>query len=247
MARRSRSNPLALAILCLLQERERHPYDLVATLKNRHKHESIRLNYGSLYSVVDRLEADGLIEAVRSEQDGNRPPRTVYGLTESGKDELVDWLSTLLSTPRREYTHFTAALSLLPSLPPADAVALLRTRLAAIERQLAEDEAGEEFAGRELGLPRLFLIEAHYEHALRRTERDFVAALIDDIEHKDMEGIGLWTHFHESGFSVPPNALPPTNGVWRELDESVRERTGNRPGDDRFRGASSTQPLATPT
>ena len=56
MVRRPRSNPLALAILTVLQERPRHPYDVAATLKVRKKHESIKLNYGSLYNVVEALE-----------------------------------------------------------------------------------------------------------------------------------------------------------------------------------------------
>ncbi|MCU1371244.1 MAG: hypothetical protein JWO77_2438, partial [Ilumatobacteraceae bacterium] len=40
MARRGRSNPLALAILCVLREQQRHPYEVAATLKTRKKHES---------------------------------------------------------------------------------------------------------------------------------------------------------------------------------------------------------------
>ena len=42
------SNPLALAVLALLFERPMHPYEMAATLKQRHKGESIKIRYGSL-------------------------------------------------------------------------------------------------------------------------------------------------------------------------------------------------------
>ena len=56
MPTRSRTNPLALAVLACLYERPMHPYEVAQTLRQRAKHESIRLNYGSLYSVVEALD-----------------------------------------------------------------------------------------------------------------------------------------------------------------------------------------------
>jgi DNA-binding PadR family transcriptional regulator len=43
---------------------------------------------GSLYGALHRLEAEGLIEAVRTEQSGNLPARTVYAITAEGHREL---------------------------------------------------------------------------------------------------------------------------------------------------------------
>ena len=57
MTTRNRSNPLALAVLICLYERPMHPYEVATTLRQRGKHESVRLNYGSLYSVVASLES----------------------------------------------------------------------------------------------------------------------------------------------------------------------------------------------
>src|SRR3954453_17888109 len=123
--RRRRSNPLALAILSALYEEPRHPYDIASVLKTRKKHESIRLNYGSLYNVVDQLVADGFIEVRETVREGRRPERTIYAITEAGVLELTDWLSELMASPQKEYLQFEAALSLMPSLPPEDAAELL--------------------------------------------------------------------------------------------------------------------------
>jgi DNA-binding PadR family transcriptional regulator len=43
---------------------------------------------GSLYSALHRLQAEGLIEPVRTEQRGNLPARTVYAITDEGRREL---------------------------------------------------------------------------------------------------------------------------------------------------------------
>jgi DNA-binding PadR family transcriptional regulator len=43
---------------------------------------------GSLYAALHRLQADGLIECVRTEQRGNLPARTVYAITGEGRREL---------------------------------------------------------------------------------------------------------------------------------------------------------------
>jgi DNA-binding PadR family transcriptional regulator len=43
---------------------------------------------GSLYSALHRLQAEGLIEPVRTEQQGNLPARTVYAITSEGRSEL---------------------------------------------------------------------------------------------------------------------------------------------------------------
>jgi DNA-binding PadR family transcriptional regulator len=43
---------------------------------------------GSLYGALHRLAAEGLIEALRTEQAGNLPARTVYAITAEGRREL---------------------------------------------------------------------------------------------------------------------------------------------------------------
>jgi DNA-binding PadR family transcriptional regulator len=44
---------------------------------------------GALYAELRRLDADGLVRAVREEQVGRRPARTVYQVTDEGLLELV--------------------------------------------------------------------------------------------------------------------------------------------------------------
>ncbi len=85
MSKRKVSNPLALAILACLAERPMYPYEITATLRERGKEGSIRLNYGSLYAVIKSLERHGFVAVQQAERNGNRPERTVYAITGPGR------------------------------------------------------------------------------------------------------------------------------------------------------------------
>ena len=214
MARRQRSNPLALAILCVLHEQPRHPYDVAATLKTRKKHESIKLNYGSLYNVVDGLERDGFIEVVETVREGRRPERTIYGITDAGMREMTDWLAELVAIPQKEYTQFEAALSLLPALPPEDAADLLEDRVHAIDVELARYRSEHHVFQVELGLPRLFALEAEYSEALLVAERAYVSDLAAEIRKGSLDGIELWRTWYGPGAVYGELPVP-----WERTDE----------------------------
>jgi DNA-binding PadR family transcriptional regulator len=211
MPARNRSNPLALAVLVCLAEQPRHPYEVATTLRQRHKHESVRLNYGSLYGVVESLERRGLIAAQETRRAGRLPERTVYRLTDAGRIEVHDWLTELLSTPVRDYPAFQAALSFLPALPPEDVVTLLREREAHLETGLAQAAASRDLADK-LGFPRLLWVEAEYEYVLREAELGYVRTLIADIESGTLEGIQWWHDIHAGGDETLPPPLRARGG-----------------------------------
>ncbi len=47
------------------------------------------VNVGALYRELHRMEDEGLVESVGTEQVGRRPTRTVYSITEAGRQNLV--------------------------------------------------------------------------------------------------------------------------------------------------------------
>ena len=197
-ARGSSSNPLALAVLACLHERPMHPYEMAGTLRERGKEHSIKLNYGSLYTVVDNLAKHGLIEAVEARREGRRPERTVYQLTDTGQVKLDAWMSELLSTPVKEYPQFEAALSLMPVLHPDTVLDLLRVRIRTLEKQIGEEQVMLDAAGK-AGLPRLLLIEAEFHLAMRETELSWVRDLAGDLEAGTLEGQDAWRTLTETG------------------------------------------------
>ena len=196
--RRSISNPLALAVLACLHERPMHPYEMASTMRERGKEQSIKLNYGSLYTVVDSLAKNGLIEAMEATREGRRPERTVYRLTEAGRARLDAWMSELLATPVKEYPQFEAALSLLPVLHPDTVLDLLRTRIRLLQREMAQARTMIDIA-HNARLPRLLLIEGEYHVAMREAELSWVQQLADELEAGTLEGQDGWRHVYETG------------------------------------------------
>ena len=197
MSRRKVSNPLALAALACLYERPMHPYEIASTLRERHKDDSIKLNYGSLYSVVEALKNHALITEQETERHGNRPERTVYQITDAGRLELIDWLSELLCRPVKEFTRFEAGLSLVPVLPPKDVIALLEERCRRLLVEIEQYGSLRKLMSSQQ-IPRLFLIESEYRFALREAELKWTRGLIADIASGSLEGMERWVKLHEA-------------------------------------------------
>jgi len=206
MASRNRTNPLALAVLICLYERPMHPYEVATTLRQRNKHESVRLNYGSLYAVVASLERRGLITPLETAREGRLPERTVYELTDAGRVETHDWLTDLIASPVKEYPSFEAALSFLPALPPDDVIGLLRERALRLETEIAQAQASQDVADK-MGLPRLFSVEGQFRIVLLEAEFDFARRLAADIESGALDGADWWRAVHRGGGDPVP--LPP--------------------------------------
>jgi len=190
------SNPLALAVLALLFERPMHPYEMGVILKQRHKEESIKLRYGSLYTVIDLLLRRAFIAARETGRDGRRPERTVYEITPAGRDELRAWMAELIAEPVKEYPQFEAALCLLPVLPPDEVLVLLRQRVERIAENVAALTRHVESIG-DQNFPPLFLVETEYRLALMKAERHFVAELIGRIE-SGWGPLELWRDIHDN-------------------------------------------------
>jgi DNA-binding PadR family transcriptional regulator len=202
--RRKVANLLALSLLTLLMERPRYPYEMAAALRHRGKDQAIKINWGSLYTVVQNLEKYGFIEAVEVAREGRQPERTTYQITDAGRAELMDWLRELLSVPEREYTRFEAALGESAIVGPDGLISLLRQRLETLDEANARYQAEIEAAMAQI--PRLFMIETEYHLALRRAEAEWVRGLLEELTDGTFPGIGAWRRFHETG-EVPDEIL----------------------------------------
>jgi DNA-binding PadR family transcriptional regulator len=173
-----------------------HPYEISTTLRSRGKEQSIKLNYGSLYAVVESLQKHGLIAAQETTREGKRPERTVYAITDAGVEEFEDWLAELLSTPVRDFTSLEAGLSLMPGLPPDEVARLLAERAERLRIELRSLDAM--FAETtELGLPELFLVESRYRRHMLAAELEFVSTLAQDIRTSSFDGTKAWRRMHE--------------------------------------------------
>jgi DNA-binding PadR family transcriptional regulator len=176
--------PIALSVLNLLNERPMHTYEMRARMHERGHDRAFKIRESSVYDTVTRLADRGFIEPVEVNRAGRRPERTVYAITEMGRDELLVWLRELTSEPAADYPAFAAPLMFIYALGRDGAISALRVRAALLEAEISKSEAFRQAVLADLGdFPRIFGIEDEYAQAMRKAElawvRTTVAELVD--------------------------------------------------------------------
>ena len=95
------------------------------------------IKQGSLYGALHRMAAEGVIEPVRTEQEGNMTARTVYAITPVGRDELIAIRDRMLRETRLRPDPVDLALQNSHDMPEAELQGVFEHRRAAIAAELA--------------------------------------------------------------------------------------------------------------
>jgi DNA-binding PadR family transcriptional regulator len=190
-------SPLALSVLELLDEEPMHPYEMATRMRLRHHDEFIRLNFGTLYHTVEVLERNGWIVPVEREKEGRRPERTIYRLSDSGREVLMRTLGEILRRPQKEYPQFAAGLMFMHHLDAATAASHLAERAAGLDQIIAKFKTVlAELL--DAGVARLALIEVEHKIAMLDAERVWVRKLETEIK----DGVLEWKVRMGSGHEV---------------------------------------------
>ena len=218
--RRKVGNLLALSLLSLLAQQPMYPYEMAQTLRARGKDQNFTINWGSLYTVVANLAKYGFIEETGTVREGKQPERTTYQITERGLAELRDWLTELLTVPEDERGGFVTALSEAGILPPDEVIGLLTARLTTLDKaNVSQQDNLTRWIER---LPRLLLIEAEYQLAMRVAQSNWLRGLLTELVEGTISGMDSWRRMHETG------KLPPE---FEELDELAKRGWDETPPD----------------
>jgi DNA-binding PadR family transcriptional regulator len=96
-------------------------------------HRWANIQYGSIYRGLQQLTREGLLVEDGEEREGNRPPRTIYRITEQGQTELRNLLRKAWSEPHLFGDPIDMALRLNMILPKDEVISLLNQRLTTLE------------------------------------------------------------------------------------------------------------------
>jgi DNA-binding PadR family transcriptional regulator len=173
-------NLLGTALLRLLAERPQHPYELRQRMRDEGLDRMIKVTHGALYYAVESLVKAELIAPVEVSRQGRRPERTVYEITDAGRDVVGDRLRELLSTVAPEPTTYGAALAFLSLLPAADAARRLELRAVLLEGELAAARTRHD-ALIEQGVAPVALVEMRHHQAHLRADLELTRSICDDI------------------------------------------------------------------
>ncbi|WP_328760950.1 PadR family transcriptional regulator [Streptomyces sp. NBC_00272] len=176
-----RSSPLALTVLALLHYKPLHPYGVQRLIKDWGKEQVVNVSQrASLYRTIERLNGAGLIAVHETGRDQQYPERTVYEITDAGRETARAWLEETLSAPRQEFPEFPAALSNLLLLTPEEMTDVLERRAGVLAEKLDGLEAAMA-AEAEQGLPRITRLETEYLRAVTAAELAWVRAVVEDL------------------------------------------------------------------
>ena len=101
---------------------------------DQHIHEISDVQLGSIYAALKRLAQDGLVKEQGRTQSGNRPARTMFKITQLGKNHLRSLMTDAFADPRQAERPVDLAVHFSGLLSINEVSDLLEQRVAALER-----------------------------------------------------------------------------------------------------------------
>lgn len=145
-----------LAILSLVVEQPRHGYEIEQVIEEREMRAWSDVGFSSIYYLLRKLEAEGLVASRRQPAPGRGPSRRVYAVTPAGREAWKENVLQALAKPRRSPSDFLLGLANLPHLDPKTVAEALEDHAGDLESRLAHIEQR-----RAIELP--FHVEAMFE------------------------------------------------------------------------------------
>jgi DNA-binding PadR family transcriptional regulator len=162
-----------LLLLGLLRRQEMHGYQLNEFIDNNLAL-CTDLKKPTAYYLLDQMSKDNWISA-ETEQEGNRPQRKVYRLTEAGEAVFQRLLRENLAAYSPVNFPGDIGLAFLDWLTPTESLPLLEAQKAQVVARLAEIKSIPAHAG-SLGL--IFLHQIHHLQA----ELDWLEHVLTEID-----------------------------------------------------------------
>ncbi|GFR38058.1 PadR family transcriptional regulator [Insulibacter thermoxylanivorax] len=123
-----------LLVLGLLMSQSQHGYQINEFI-DRNLGRVSNMKKATAYAILKRLEKEGKVVSTVS-QEGNRPKKQVYTITEQGREAFRTLLRRILTSPEMTVPEGNIGIMFLDYLSLADVVECLNQRLHKIEEKL---------------------------------------------------------------------------------------------------------------
>lgn len=179
---------MKLIVLGILMEGEKHPYEIGQIVKERDMDRYIKFQKGSLYYAVEQLEKQGLLEVAGTVREGKRPDRTVYRITEAGREEFHHLLIKQYGNIDYFYDPIFAALAFSLRGDPAAILGALQKRTQDQEKRVDILQRVYEQHITEVPRVNLYILAAALEQA--RTQLKWMRRLYQDAQDGRLSEVG---------------------------------------------------------
>lgn len=167
---------LQLAALSVLAEEPRHAYDVYRLMLARRDDWTVKVRAGTLYHAIDRMAEQHLVQPIGTDRAGNRPERTVYRITASGREALLDSLRQIFTEYEYEYPALPLGIAELDQFETSEALDLLHARIALVQAELDRFETAIQTV-RAMHLPARHWLELQYQRDAAAFEVEWLSGL----------------------------------------------------------------------
>jgi DNA-binding PadR family transcriptional regulator len=170
-----------LVILGFLRQRPLYGYEIKHIIEE-HMGDWTSIAFGSIYFALRTLAKDGFIEMVGTEQEGGRPSRTVYQITDAGREEFLRLLREVWGDLERQYYAIDIGLAFMEALSIEEIRGYLRARIAQLEGILQHVTAHRAEVLADEDVPRR--VTAVFDHSLVHFEAElsWTRDLLEKVE-----------------------------------------------------------------
>jgi DNA-binding PadR family transcriptional regulator len=174
-----------LVLLGLLHDRPLYGYEIKQIIEE-HMGDWTSIAFGSIYFALDKLAEEGFVKKVGIEQEGNRPSRSVYQITQSGEDEFLRLLRENWQNIEHEYFTIDICLFFLQRLSLAEVNGYLQSRLAALENALQHLQTHEAEQFQNSDVPPQARAIFDHTRAHLQSEAQWTKEVLSSLENQSM-------------------------------------------------------------
>jgi DNA-binding PadR family transcriptional regulator len=126
-----------LVILGLLHHGPLHGYELKRLIEEE-MGDWTAIPFGSIYFALGKLREEGSVVAREQEREGKRPEKTVYAITEKGKEVFLSLLRETLGSQEAQKFEIDQALAFSEALPREEVSAFFKARVGGLAEAIAQ-------------------------------------------------------------------------------------------------------------
>ncbi|MGC9350232.1 MAG: PadR family transcriptional regulator [Anaerolineae bacterium] len=116
-----------LVVLGLLREQQLYGYEIKQLIEEQ-MGDWTNIAFGSIYYALSKLDDEGFIERVATEQVGNRPSRSIYRIAEAGRREFLRLLREVWTGVESQQFDLDLGVFFIEALPATEVEEYLEQR-----------------------------------------------------------------------------------------------------------------------
>ncbi len=129
-------NKSDLVVLGFLRHKSMYGYEIIQWLKKHHMDKWADVKMPSVYKAMQRLEKKGYISGEKV-IEGNNPPRTVFSMTEKGREFLLEMLEHFMVKSENPHDFWIGICFLNQGFTKKKFLRILAERKQKMEKQIA--------------------------------------------------------------------------------------------------------------